>query len=281
MRACNWRCKRIRLELLSLAGALSLAYRPAAGASARQEGTAFFCLTSRISAGASAARSGLQRSLALCPRTARRAVSWCPRVSGILALRMGRRRKGVGDQRSRWSTRIASSDPNAPQPEGDEIILGTGENRMAKIEALAKRRQAGLIVVLEDPADAMNAGAVLRSCDAFGVSTHAPPPAAPTSSALLRLCAPGPCAHGFLAQVTEIWFIHNGIKEGTSMRPHIETGSAFEPDSNNLQMASASASRWVSQRTWYSTQVSSPPRPFRPPPPAPHPSSHPHAVLFP
>ena len=42
----------------------------------------------------------------------------------------------------------------------------------------------------EDPADAMNAGAVLRSCDAFGV--------------------------------TETWFIHNGIREGTSMREHIE-----------------------------------------------------------
>ena len=252
------RCKRLRLEMLGFAGALSLACRPAAAASARHEGTAFAgnCLTSRISA----------RSDALCPRSA--AVSWCPRATGILALRMGRRRKGAGDQRSRWSTRIASADPNAPQPEGDEIILGTGENRMAKIEALAKRRQAGLIVVLEDPADAMNAGAVLRSCDAFGVSLVTPRPRPRPPCVSLRICAPGPCAQGFLAQVTEIWFIHNGIKEGTSMRPHIETGSAFEPDSNNLQMASASASRWVSQRTWYSTQVSSPPRPLRPPPPA-------------
>ena len=57
-------------------------------------------------------------------------------------------------QCSRWSTRSASADPNALQPEGDKIILGTGENRMAKIEALAKRRQAGLIGVLEDAADA-------------------------------------------------------------------------------------------------------------------------------
>jgi len=117
---------------------------------------------------------------------------------------------------------VASDDPNAPQLEGDEAALGTGENRMAKIEALCKRRQAGLIVVLEDPADAMNAGAVLRSCDAFGV--------------------------------TETWFIHNGIKEGTSMRPHIETGRAFDPDSNKLQDSSASASRWVQTRTFYTTQ---------------------------
>jgi hypothetical protein len=171
---------RCLCEMLGLAGALSLACRPAAAASARQEATAFAgnCLTSRISA----------RSDALCPRTARGAVSWCPRASGIFALRMGRRRKGAGDQRSRWSTRIASADPNAPQPEGDEIILGTGENRMAKIEALAKRRQAGLIVVLEDPADAMNAGAVLRSCDAFGVSlvTPRPRPRPPCVAATLR-----------------------------------------------------------------------------------------------
>ena len=142
-------------------------------------------------------------------------------ASSAANLVMGRRRRGP-DQRSRWSTRAASDDPNAPQPEGDAVAIGSGENRLAKIEALCKRRQAGLVVVLEDPADAMNAGAVLRSCDAFGV--------------------------------TETWFIHNGIKEGTSMRPHIETGRAFDPESNKLQDSSASASRWVATRTFYSTQ---------------------------
>ena len=144
------------------------------------------------------------------------------RTHGLLSLHMGRRRRGAGDQRSRWSTRIASDDPNVPQPEGEEVFLGTGENRMAKIEALVKRRQSGLILVLEDPADAMNAGAVLRSCDAFGV--------------------------------TEAWFVHNGVKEGTSMRPHIEIGRAFDPDSNSLQDSSASASRWVSTKVFYTTQ---------------------------
>jgi len=64
--------------------------------------------------------------------------------------------------------------------------------------------QSGLVVVLEDPADAMNAGAVLRSCDAFGV--------------------------------TETWFIHNGILEGTSMRKHVESGRVFDLDSNKLQV---------------------------------------------
>ena len=68
----------------------------------------------------------------------------------------------MGDQRSRWSTRTASDDINAPQPEAEAVILGTGENRLSKIEALATRRQAGLIVILEDPADPLNAGAVLR-----------------------------------------------------------------------------------------------------------------------
>ena len=139
-----------------------------------------------------------------------------------LAVTMGRRRRGAGDQRSRWSTRVASDNPNAPQPEGEDMYLGTGQNRLAKIEALVKRRQSGLIVVLEDPADAMNAGAVLRSCDAFGV--------------------------------TETWFIHNGIREGTSMREHIESGRAFDADSNKLQDASASANRWVTTRTMYSTR---------------------------
>jgi len=268
------RCRRLRLSLLGVAGAISLACThvqgqrpsgavPAFAAPSPPSAPASLCAGAR-----GAARSGLRG-----PGPAR-----CQRVApgraepALLALHMGRRRRrGAGDQRSRWSTRIASEDPDAPQPEGEEVVLGTGENRMAKIEALASRRQAGLVVVLEDPADAMNAGAVLRSCDAFGVSALPRP-------RRTRCCSCDSClrlvharAHGFLAQVTEIWFIHNGIKEGTSMRPHIESGRAFDPDSNNLQIASASASRWVATRTWYSTQVW-PPRSLIPPPALLHPS---------
>lgn len=43
------------------------------------------------------------------------------------------------------------------------------ETRKAKIEQVVARRQAGLVVVLEDIHDPHNAEAILRSCDAFGV----------------------------------------------------------------------------------------------------------------
>ncbi|EKX53506.1 hypothetical protein GUITHDRAFT_133205 [Guillardia theta CCMP2712] len=113
-----------------------------------------------------------------------------------LANNLFMRRKRKGDQRSRWETRHVSDSVHAPQPAVDG--MDAGQTRAAKIEAMAARRQSGLIVVLEDASDAHNAGAVIRSCDAFGV--------------------------------TEIWFVHNGIKEGTSMRP------------------------WVSARTFMSTK---------------------------
>ena len=121
---------------------------------------------------------------------------------------MGRRRKGEGVQRSRWAPRKVSPDFQAPQGVAEK---GGGANRAAKIEALVSRRQSGLIVVLEDPADEHNAGAVFRSCDAFGA--------------------------------TEVWIVHNGLRPGTSMRPHVERGEAFDPDSRAVALSSASASR--------------------------------------
>ena len=43
------------------------------------------------------------------------------------------------------------------------------EARMQKLARAARRRQAGLTVVIEDVFDPHNLGAVARSCDAFGV----------------------------------------------------------------------------------------------------------------
>jgi hypothetical protein len=139
-----------------------------------------------------------------------------PPVGGVV---MGRRRKGLGEQRSRWQRRDASMNPDEPQPENPDAA--EGEVRSNKIAALVQRRQSGLILVMEDPYNVNNAGAVLRSCDAFGV--------------------------------TEAWFVQNGIKEGTSMRPEVEQKGAFEEDSNGLARMSSSASRWVKTRFFYST----------------------------
>ncbi len=43
------------------------------------------------------------------------------------------------------------------------------EARMRKLTRVARRRQAGLTLLLEDVSDPHNLGAVTRSCDAFGV----------------------------------------------------------------------------------------------------------------
>ena len=100
--------------------------------------------------------------------------------------------------------------------EGEDAL-----RRTAKLEALAARRFDGLVVVLEDIGGQYNCGAALRSCEAFGV--------------------------------TEVWLVHNGIEEGTSLRPEIERHEAFDVDSRKFRESSASASRWVSTRTFFST----------------------------
>jgi tRNA (guanosine-2'-O-)-methyltransferase len=43
------------------------------------------------------------------------------------------------------------------------------EKRLKKIKRVAKNRQSGFVVVLEDVYDPHNASAVLRTCDTFGV----------------------------------------------------------------------------------------------------------------
>ena len=43
------------------------------------------------------------------------------------------------------------------------------EERMQKLERVARSRQAGLTVVIEDVFDPHNLGALTRSCDAFGI----------------------------------------------------------------------------------------------------------------
>jgi len=50
----------------------------------------------------------------------------------------------------------------------EDGIRVSSSNRIDKFRAVARQRQRGLVVVLEDP-DRLDAGAILRSCDAFGV----------------------------------------------------------------------------------------------------------------
>ncbi len=105
-------------------------------------------------------------------------------MGGGMGAKRKRFRTGSGEQRARWDGRGASSSAEKPQPQADRGAAGadSAEGRVAKLEALAARRFGGLIVVLEDIESAYNAGAALRSCEAFGV--------------------------------TEVWLVHNGITEG-------------------------------------------------------------------
>jgi tRNA G18 (ribose-2'-O)-methylase SpoU/cold shock CspA family protein len=132
-------------------------------------------------------------------------------------------RKGSGELRSRWDARGVSSSADQPQGKRENPVeVGDeGEARIAKLQALADRRFAGLVVVLEDIGDTYNCGAALRSCEAFGV--------------------------------TEVWLVQNGIKDGTSMRPHIERQEPFDVDTRKMKESSASASRWVTTRSLFSS----------------------------
>ena len=135
-------------------------------------------------------------------------------------------RKGSGELRSRWDPRGVSNSVNQPQAvvrdePPQERSHGKSATRVSKLEALADRRFGGLVVVLEDIADVYNCGAALRSCEAFGV--------------------------------TEVWLVHNGIEAGTSMRGHLEREEPFDVDSRKMKESSASAARWVTTRTWFSS----------------------------
>ena len=135
-------------------------------------------------------------------------------------------RKGSGELRSRWDPRGVSNSVNQPQAvvrdePPQERSHGKSATRVSKLEALADRRFGGLVVVLEDIADVYNCGAALRSCEAFGV--------------------------------TEVWLVHNGIEAGTSMREHLEREEPFDVDSRKMKESSASAARWVTTRTWFSS----------------------------
>jgi len=105
--------------------------------------------------------------------------------TGAAGLCMGRKRKTEGGtHRSRWERRDASLNPDEPQPLNPESA--TGEVRTNKIAALVKRRQAGFILVLEDPFNINNAGAVLRSADAFGLRPLSAQPAATSTNGRLH-----------------------------------------------------------------------------------------------
>jgi hypothetical protein len=97
--------------VMAVASLLSLSCAHAGSAPAALRGPAFALTHSPAMSFGTGSRHGV------CARTP------------LLALHMGRRRKGTGDQRSRWTTRVASDDPNAPQPEGEDVFLGNGENR--------------------------------------------------------------------------------------------------------------------------------------------------------
>ncbi|CAE7833576.1 trmH [Symbiodinium sp. CCMP2592] len=63
-----------------------------------------------------------------------------------------------------------SAHPEEPEPvSGDNLASAASSARMEKFLSIARQRQRGLIVVLEDP-DRLDAAAILRGCDAFGVS---------------------------------------------------------------------------------------------------------------
>jgi hypothetical protein len=52
----------------------------------------------------------------------------------------------------------------------------------------------------------------------------------------------------------EVWFVHNGLEPGTSLRPNFEREEAMILDSNDLLKSSASANRWIVSKSKRSTK---------------------------
>jgi hypothetical protein len=53
----------------------------------------------------------------------------------------------------------------------------------------------------------------------------------------------------------EVWFVHNGLEPGTSLRPNFEREEAMILDSNDLLKSSASANRWIVSKSKRSTKA--------------------------
>lgn len=66
------------------------------------------------------------------------------------------------------SSKMSAHPPEEPVS-GEDLASAASSARMDKFLSVARQRQRGLIVVLEDP-DRLDAAAILRGCDAFGVS---------------------------------------------------------------------------------------------------------------
>lgn len=72
--------------------------------------------------------------------------------------------------RSVFALEGATPFPTTPERVIEALAPRVTEGRLARIEGIAARRIPTVAAVLDDIADPHNASAILRSCDAFGVS---------------------------------------------------------------------------------------------------------------